>query len=77
MGRLLQYLVGTPDLGLTFLSQEGVILFATWKSHSACSLNIGRDSRAFLSRSKRQTISSESLTVAEFIEEHLATKEIM
>ena len=47
------------------------------KSLSACTLHIGRDSGSFLSRSKKQTITADSSTVAEFIAAHLATKEIM
>ena len=87
MDRVLQYIAGTPHLGLTFSSTEGVILYATVdasyanhidrKSHSGCTLHIGRTSGAFLSRSKKQTITADSSTVAELIAAHLATKEIM
>ena len=87
MDRVLQYLASTPDLGLTFSSTEGVILYATVdssygnhedrKSHSGCTLHIGRNSGSFLTRSKKQTITADSSTVAEFIAAHLATKEIM
>ena len=85
--RILEYIAGTPDLGLLFKSDQGVILSATVdasygnhddrKSHSACTLHIGRDSGAFISRSKKQTVTADSSTVAEFIAAHLATKEIM
>ena len=87
MDRVLQYLVGGPDLGLTLSSQDGVILYATVdslygnhedrKSHSACSLHIGRDSGASLSRSEKKTISADCSTVAEFIAAHPATKEVI
>ena len=87
MDRVLQYLASTPDLGLTFSSTEGVKLYATVdssygnhddrKSHSGCTLHIGLNSGSFLTRSKKQTITADSSTVAEFIAAHLATKEIM
>ena len=87
MDRVLQYIASTPDLGLTFSSTEGVVLYATVdasyanhtdrKSHSGCTLHIGRTSGAFLSRSKKQTVTADSSTVAELIAAHLATKEIM
>ena len=87
MDRILQNLASTPDLGLTFSSTEGVVLYATVdasygnhddrKSHSGCTLHIGRNSGSFLTRSKKQTITADSSTVAEFIAAHLATKEIM
>ena len=74
-------------MGLTFSSQEGVVLYSTVdasygnhddsKSHSGCTLHIGRNSGSFLTRSKKQTITADSSTVAEFIAAHLATKEIM
>ena len=47
------------------------------KSHSGCTLHIGRTSGAFLSRSKKQSVTADSSTVAELIAAHLATKEIM
>ena len=87
MDRVLEYLASTPDLGLTFSSKEGVVLYATVdssygnhedrKSHSGCTLHIGKNSGSFLTRSKKQTITADSSTVAEFIAAHLATKEIM
>ena len=47
------------------------------KSHSGCTLHIGDGSGAFLSRSKKQTVTADSSTVAEFIATHLVAKEIM
>ena len=65
----------------------GVVLYATVdasygthddrKSHSGCTLHIGEGSGAFLSRCKKQTVTADSSTVAEFIATHLAAKEIM
>ena len=87
MDRALQYITDIPDLGFTLSSTEWVILNATVdasyanhidrKSHSGCTLHIGRTSGAFLSRSKKQTITADSSTVAELIAAHLAAKEIM
>ena len=85
--RVLQYIASTPEHGLIFSSTEGVVLYGTVdasygnhedrKSHSGCTLHIGRNSGAFLSRSKKQTVTADSSTVAELIAAHLATKEIM
>ena len=85
--RVLQYIASTPEHGLVFSSTEGVVLYGTVdasygnhedrKSHSGCTLHIGRNSGAFLSRSKKQTVTADSSTVAELIAAHLATKEIM
>ena len=47
------------------------------KSHSGCTLHIGMGSGAFLFRSKKQTVTADSSTVAEFIATHLAAKEVM
>ena len=85
--RVLQYIASTPTYGLVFTSDEGVVLYCTVdssygnhedrKSHSGCTLHIGPKSSAFLSRSKKQSITADSSTVAELIATHLATKEIM
>ena len=85
--RVLDYLVNTPDLGLVLGGLGGVVLYATVdasygthddrKSHSGCTLHIGEGSGAFLSRSKKQTVTADSSTVAEFIATHLVSKEIM
>ena len=84
---LLQYLVAHPDLGITLGGIGGVVLWATVdvsyvshedrKSHTGCTLHLGKGSGAFLSRSKKQTVTADSSTVAEFIGTHLVTKEIM
>ena len=56
--RVLQYIASTPDYGLVFYSDEGVVLYSTVdssygnhddrKSYSGCTLHIGRHSSAFL-----------------------------
>ena len=85
--RIFLYLAGTRDLGLCFHSGEGIVLYATVdasyanhldrKSHTGCTLHIGKRSGSFHSRSKKQTITADSSTVAEFIAAHFAAKEIM
>ena len=85
--RVLEYLVNTPELGLVLGGRGGVILYATvdasyetredHKSHSGCSLHIGAGSGTFMSRSKKQTVTANSSTVAEFIAIHLVCKEVM
>ena len=85
--RICHYIAGTPHLGLTLGSIEGVRLYATVdasygthddrKSHSGCTLHIGKQSGAFISRSKKQTVMADSSTVAEFMATHLAAKEII
>ena len=87
LNRVLDYIVNTPELGLVLGGHGGVKLYATVdasygthddrKSHSGCTLHIGEGSGAFLSRSKKQTVTADSSTVAEFIATHLAAKEIM
>ena len=47
------------------------------KSHSGCTLHIGAGPGAFLSRSKEQTVTANSLAVAELIATHLVYKEVM
>ena len=85
--RLLEYLVNTPDLGLVSGRHGGVVLYATVdasygthadrKSHTGCTLHIGLGSGAFLSRSKKQTVTVDSSTMAELIATHLASKGVM
>ena len=87
LDRVLDYLVNTPELGLVLGGHGGVVLYATVdasygthedrKSHSGCTLHIGEGSGAFMACSKKQTVTADSSTVAEFIATHLAVKEIM
>jgi len=85
--RILWYIAGTKHLGLRFQSGEGIILYCTVdaayanhedrKSHTGVTLHIGRNSGTVNSVSKKQSITADSSTVAEFIGTHIATKEIM
>jgi len=85
--RILWYIAGTKHLGLRFHSGEGITLYCTVdaayanhfdrKSHTGVTLHIGRKSASFNSVSKKQSITADSSTVAEFIGTHIATKEIM
>ena len=85
--RIFLYLAGTPSLGITLRSGEGIILYATVdasygnhvdrKSHTGCTLHIGRRSGSFLTRSKKQTVTADSSTIAELIAAFTVTKEIM
>ena len=85
--RILRYLAGTKHIGLFFHSGEGVRLYATvdasyashddLKSHTGCTLHIGRHSGSVLSISKKQTITADSSTVAELIAAHFVAKEVM
>ena len=85
--RALDYLVNTSELGFVLGGFGGVKLYATVdasygthddrKSHSGCTLHIGVSSGAFLSRSKNQTVTADSSTVAEFIATNLGAKKIM
>ena len=84
---MLDYLVNTPELGLVLGGLGCVVLYTTVdasygthldrKSQSGCTLHIGDGFGAFTSRSKKQTVTADSSTVAEFIAPHLAAKEIM
>ena len=85
--RILQYIAGTKTLGLRLHSGEGIVLYATvdasyachpdLKSHTGCTLHLGRHSGSVNSLSKKQTITADSSTVAELIGAHLAAHEIM
>ena len=80
-------MAGTPSLGITLHSGEGIVLYATVdasygnhidrKSHTGCTLHIGRRSGSFLTRSKKQTVTADSSTIAELIAAFTVTKEIM
>ena len=85
--RIFLYLAGTPSLGITLYSGEGIVLYATVdasygnhtdrKSHTGCTLHIGRRSGSFSTRSKKQTVTADSSTIAELIAAFTVTKEIM
>ena len=85
--RVLEYVASTPDLGLCFCSGEGIKLCATvdasyachpdMKSHTGCTLHIGTRSASFLSVTKKQTITADSSTAAEFVAAHTAVKLVM
>jgi hypothetical protein len=85
--RILHYVKNTPDLGLKLYSGEGIVLYATvdasyachtdLKSHTGCTLHLGRASGSIFSLSKKQTVTADSSTVAELIAAHLAAHEIM
>lgn len=85
--RVLHYIVGSRDLGLLFHSGEGIKLYATvdasyathsdLKSHTGCTLHIGRHSASFRSLTKKQSVMADSSTVAEYIGAHVAAKEIL
>jgi hypothetical protein len=85
--RVLQYISSTKHLGLTLHSGEGVVLYGTvdasyachkdLKSHTGCTLHIGKSSASVLTLTKKQTITADSSTVAEYIAAHLAAKQII
>jgi len=85
--RMLQYVAGTKELGIKLHSGEGVQLYATVdssygthsdsKSHTGITLHIGKQSGSFKSSSKKQPITADSSTVAEFIGCHMALKYVL
>ena len=87
INRVLFYIAGSRHLGLLFRSGEGIRLYSTvdasyashndLKSHSGCTLHIGKNSASFLTLTKKQTVLADSSTVAEYIATHLAAKQIM
>ena len=66
MTRVLMYVAGTKHLGLCLHSGEGIVLYATvdasyachadMKSHTGCTLHIGRHSASILSLSKSKQL---------------------
>lgn len=87
VNRVLAYIAGTRDKGLKLWSDNGVTLYATvdasyachddFKSHSGCTLHVGSKSGSIVTISKKQKVTADSSTIAEFIATHLITKEIM
>jgi hypothetical protein len=87
INRVLLYVAGTREKGLKLCSEDGITLYATvdasyachpdFKSHSGCTLHIGRHSGAITALSKKQTVTADSSTVAEFVATHTVTREIM
>jgi len=87
INRVLSYIAGTSHLGLKLYSNEGITLYATvdaayachedLKSQSGCTLHIGKSSGSIVSISKKQKVTADSSTIAEFIATHIITKEIM
>jgi hypothetical protein len=85
--RVLSYIAGTREIGLRLHSGEGIILYATvdasygchldMKSHTGCTMHIGRNSGSFASYSGKQSITADSSTVAEWIAAHRAAKFVM
>jgi hypothetical protein len=85
--RILQYICGTKHLGLRFRSVNGIALTATvdasyashpdLKSHTGCTLSIGKHSGSFISVTEKQSITADSSTVAEFIAGHTIAKKVM
>mmetsp|Transcript_8391 Transcript_8391/g.8562 ORF Transcript_8391/g.8562 Transcript_8391/m.8562 type:complete len:430 (-) Transcript_8391:3519-4808(-) len=82
--RVLDYVAGTPNAGIRFHKHIPVILYATVdasygmhedrKSHTGCTVHIGNQSGPFIARSKKQSVTADSSTVAEFIAAHTAAK---
>ena len=85
--RILQYICGTKHLGLRFKSVDGIALVATvdasyashpdLKSHTGCTLAIGKHSGSFISVTEKQSITADSSTVAEFIAGHTIAKKVL
>jgi hypothetical protein len=86
--RLLRYIASTADLGLTFCTHgNSAALYAyvdasydcysDSKSHTGISLHLGKYSGAFLTLSKKQTITADSTTVAEFVGTHTACQKVL
>jgi hypothetical protein len=82
--RVAHYIIGTSSLGLVLGSQNGLHLIATvdtsyathddMKSHSSWSVFMGG---AIMSRSKKQSIMTDSSTLSELVGAHMCVKDIM
>jgi hypothetical protein len=87
--RVFSYVALTPHIGLTLgtISKDFVIhafVDASYncypidnKSHTGISLHLGFDSGAFLAYSKKQSIVSDSTTIAEYIASHTACQKLL
>ena len=86
--RLLRYIASTAAYGLTFCTHnQPATLFAYVdasydcytdnKSHTGVSLHLGQYSGSFLTLSKKQTITADSTTVAEFVATHSACQKVL
>ena len=85
--RLLRYIASTAELGLTFCSYNNPSTLCAYvdssrdcysdsKSHSGISFYLDQYSGAFLFLSIKQTITTDSSTVAEFVATHSAYQKI-
>jgi len=86
--RLLNYVFQTYHMGLTLGSQSTsmdlhVFVDASYechldlKSHTGICLALGEDSGFFMAQSKKQTITADSTTVAEFVATHTACQRVL
>jgi hypothetical protein len=86
--RLLNYVFETRHLGLILGSTSGDMdlhafvdasyaCYLDSKSHTGICLSLGIDSGAFLALSKKQTITADSTTVAEFVATHTGCQRIL
>jgi hypothetical protein len=86
--RLLSYIAITKELGLHLGSSSlnwelhafvdaSYNCYTDSKSHTGISLHLGEDSGAFLALSKKQSITADSSTVAEYIASHSACQKIL
>jgi hypothetical protein len=86
--RLLRFIASTPTLGITFCTHgksaslhayvdASYDCYSDSKSHTGVSLHLGQSSGAFLSLSKKQTITADSSTAAEFVATHTACQKIL
>ena len=86
--RLLNYIFQTHHLGLTLGSKSGsmdihAFVDASYachldlKSHTGICIALGDDSGFFLAQSKKQSITADSTTVAEFVATHTACQRVL
>jgi hypothetical protein len=86
--RVLNYISITRALGLTLgsnsldwelhaLVDSSYNCYSDSKSHTGISLHLGFDSGSFLALSKKQSVTADSSTVAEYIASHTACQKIL